>query len=100
MTEITQEQVEYIANLARLNVTDEESKDLQGTLEGIINFCHQIDAVNTENVKPTNHVLDLQNVLREDQAVPGLTQEEALTNAKEVEAGQFKVPAVMNEEDA
>ncbi|UXR87607.1 Asp-tRNA(Asn)/Glu-tRNA(Gln) amidotransferase subunit GatC [Staphylococcus felis] len=100
MAEITHEQVEYIANLARLNVTEEESKALQGTLAGILDFCHQIDNVDTENVKPTNHVLDLQNVLRDDVAVAGLPQEKALTNAKEVEAGQFKVPAVMNEEDA
>ncbi|MBI5974747.1 Asp-tRNA(Asn)/Glu-tRNA(Gln) amidotransferase subunit GatC [Staphylococcus canis] len=100
MADITQEQVEYIANLARLNVTEEESQSLQDTLEGILNFCHQIDNVDTENVKPTNHVLDLQNVLRDDVAVPGIPQEQALANAKEVEAGQFKVPAVMNEEDA
>lgn len=100
MTEITQEQVAHIANLARLNVTDEESKSMQETLAGVLNFCHQIDSVDTENVRPTNHVLDLQNVLRDDVATKGLPQEKALVNAKEVEAGQFKVPAVMNGEDA
>ncbi|UXR71067.1 Asp-tRNA(Asn)/Glu-tRNA(Gln) amidotransferase subunit GatC [Staphylococcus sp. IVB6240] len=100
MAEITQEQVEHIANLARLNVTEEESTAMQETLAGILDFCHQIDSVNTEDVNPTNHVLDLQNVLHEDVAVTGLPQDKALVNAKEVEAGQFKVPAVMNEEDA
>ncbi|MBF1992357.1 Asp-tRNA(Asn)/Glu-tRNA(Gln) amidotransferase subunit GatC [Staphylococcus schleiferi] len=100
MAEITKDQVAHIANLARLNVTEEETSDMQQTLEGILNFCHQIDAVDTENVKPTHHVLDLQNVLREDVAGQGLPQEKVLSNAKEVEAGQFKVPAVMNWEDA
>ncbi|RYS28952.1 Asp-tRNA(Asn)/Glu-tRNA(Gln) amidotransferase GatCAB subunit C [Staphylococcus pseudintermedius] len=100
MAEITKKQVEHIANLARLNVTEEDTADMQQTLEGILNFCHQIDSVDTEQVKPTNHVLDLQNVLRDDVAVTGLPQEKTLTNAKEVEAGQFKVPAVMNREDA
>ncbi|ARJ50173.1 Asp-tRNA(Asn)/Glu-tRNA(Gln) amidotransferase subunit GatC [Staphylococcus lutrae] len=100
MAEITKDQVAHIANLARLNVTEQESTDMQHTLAGILNFCHQIDSVDTEQVKPTNHVLDLQNVLRDDVAVEGLPQEKALINAKEVEAGQFKVPAVMNREDA
>ncbi|MDN6232345.1 MAG: aspartyl/glutamyl-tRNA amidotransferase subunit C, partial [Staphylococcus simulans] len=48
----------------------------------------------------TYHVLDLQNVLREDKAVKGIPQELALKNAKETEDGQFKVPSVINGEDA
>ena len=51
-------------------------------------------------MEPTYHVLDLQNVLRDDKAIEGIPQELALKNAKETEDGQFKVPAIMNEEDA
>lgn len=54
----------------------------------------------TEGIEPTYHVLDLQNVLRDDEAIEGIPQELALKNAKETENGQFKVPAIMNEEEA
>ena len=51
-------------------------------------------------IVPTYHVLDLQNVLRDDKAIEGIPQELALKNAKETEDGQFKVPSIMNGEDA
>ncbi|HJE01353.1 Asp-tRNA(Asn)/Glu-tRNA(Gln) amidotransferase subunit GatC [Staphylococcus auricularis] len=100
MTKVTREEVLHIADLARLQIPEEEVSNMQETLESILNFANQIDTADTSNVKPTYHVLDLQNVLRDDVAVEGIPQEEALKNAKETENGQFKVPAVMNEEDA
>ncbi|BCU52738.1 aspartyl-tRNA(Asn)/glutamyl-tRNA(Gln) amidotransferase subunit C [Staphylococcus auricularis] len=100
MTKVTREEVLHIADLARLQIPEEEVSNMQETLESILNFANQIDTADTSNVKPTYHVLDLQNVLRDDVAVEGIPQEEALKNAKETEDGQFKVPAVMNEEDA
>ena len=100
MTKVTREEVLHIAVLARLQIPEEEVSNMQETLESILNFANQIDTADTSNVKPTYHVLDLQNVLRDDVAVEGIPQEEALKNAKETEDGQFKVPAVMNEEDA
>ena len=100
MTKVTREEVLHIADLARLQIPEEEVSNMQETLESILNFANQIDTADTSNVKPTYHVLDLQNVLRDDVAVEGIPQEEALKNAKETENGQFKVPAFMNEEDA
>ena len=99
MTKVTSEQVEHVANLARLEVSQDEVNEFTQSLEDILNFAWQLDEANTENVEPTFHVLDLQNVLREDKSESGIPQEEALKNAKETEAGQFKVPAIMNEED-
>src|SRR5699024_2569237 len=99
MTKVTSEQVEHVANLARLEVSQDEVNEFTQSLEDILNFAGQLDEANTENVEPTFHVLDLQNVLREDKSESGIPQEEALKNAKETEAGQFKVPAIMNEED-
>ncbi|HCN61032.1 MULTISPECIES: Asp-tRNA(Asn)/Glu-tRNA(Gln) amidotransferase subunit GatC [Mammaliicoccus] len=99
MTKVTSEQVEHVANLARLEVSQDEVNEFTKSLEKILNFAGQLDEVDTENVEPTFHVLDLQNVLREDKSELGIPQEQALLNAKEKEAGQFKVPAIMNEED-
>lgn len=99
MTKVTSEQVEHVANLARLEVSQDEVNEFTKSLEKILNFAGQLDEVDTDNVEPTFHVLDLQNVLREDKSELGIPQEQALLNAKEKEAGQFKVPAIMNEED-
>ena len=97
---MTRDEVKHIANLARLQITENETTEMQESLESILNFANQIDEANTEDVEPTYHVLDLQNVLREDKAQEGIPQELALKNAKETEDGQFKVPSVMNGEDA
>ncbi|KRG08842.1 Asp-tRNA(Asn)/Glu-tRNA(Gln) amidotransferase subunit GatC [Staphylococcus sp. NAM3COL9] len=100
MAKVTREEVEHIANLARLEITEDATAEMQETLESILNFANQIDTADTSEVEPTYHVLDLQNVLREDKADEGIPQELALKNAKETEDGQFKVPSIMNEEDA
>ncbi|MBN6202533.1 Asp-tRNA(Asn)/Glu-tRNA(Gln) amidotransferase subunit GatC [Staphylococcus saprophyticus] len=100
MAKVTREEVEHIANLARLQITEDETTEMQNTLESILNFANQIDTADTSEIEPTYHVLDLQNVLREDKAIEGIPQELALKNAKETKDGQFKVPSIMNEEDA
>ncbi|MCY1602405.1 Asp-tRNA(Asn)/Glu-tRNA(Gln) amidotransferase subunit GatC [Staphylococcus pettenkoferi] len=100
MARVTRDEVKHIANLARLQITEDETTEMQESLESILNFANQIDEANTEDVEPTYHVLDLQNVLRVDKAQEGIPQELALKNAKETEDGQFKVPSVMNGEDA
>ena len=100
MAKVTREEVEHIANLARLQITEDETTEMQNTLESILNFANQIDTADTSEIEPTYHVLDLQIVLREDKAIEGIPQELALKNAKETEDGQFKVPSIMNEEDA
>lgn len=100
MARVTREEVQHIANLARLEINDEETAEMQESLESILNFANQIDSADTDDIEPTYHVLDLQNVLRDDKAEEGIPQELALKNAKETEDGQFKVPSVMKEEDA
>ena len=96
MTKVTREEVEHIANLARLQISSEETEEMANTLESILDFAKQNDSADTEGIEPTYHVLDLQNVLRDDKAIEGIPQELALKNAKETEDGQFKVPSIMN----
>src|SRR5699024_10512447 len=75
MAKVTREEVEHIANLAKLQITEEETTEMQDTLESILNFANQIDTADTSAIEPTYHVLDLQNVLREDEAIEGIPQE-------------------------
>lgn len=96
MTNISNDQVKHVAHLARLEITEEEATKFSSQLEAILNFANQLEEVNTDNVEPTFHVLDLQNVLREDVASVSLTQEEVLSNAKNIEDGQFKVPSIID----
>ena len=72
MTKVTREEVEHIANLARLQISPEETEEMATTLESILDFAKQNDSAATEGVEPTYHVLDLQNVLREDKAQEGI----------------------------
>lgn len=98
MTTITNDQVKHVAHLARLAITEEETQKFGPQLEAILNFANQLEEVDTEGVQPTFHVLDLQNVLRDDVSAQTLSQQEVLTNAPDQEEGQFKVPSVLGGE--
>lgn len=97
MTRISNEQVKHVANLARLAITEEEAEKMAKELDAIITFAETLNELDTENVEPTYHVLDMKNVLREDVAQKGLPREEVLKNAPDHQDGQIKVPAIMGE---
>ena len=89
-------EVKRIADLARLELTDEEIDLFARQLGDILGYVEQIRALDTTNVPPTSHVL-VQPIDREDAIVPGLSRDEALANAPDAarEAGLFKVPRVL-----
>jgi aspartyl-tRNA(Asn)/glutamyl-tRNA(Gln) amidotransferase subunit C len=93
MSRISTDQVKHVANLARLAITEEEADKFTKQLDAIISFAEQLEELDTENVEPTYHVLDMKNVLREDIPEKGLDQAEVLKNAPEHQDGQIKVPA-------
>ena len=95
MTRISKEQVQHVANLARLAITEEETEMLTKQLDQIITFAEQLNELDTENVEPTTHVLHMKNVLREDKASQGLAREEVLKNAPDHQDGQIRVPGIM-----
>jgi aspartyl-tRNA(Asn)/glutamyl-tRNA(Gln) amidotransferase subunit C len=97
MSRISTEQVKHVANLARLAITEEEVEKFTKQLDKIITFAEQLNELDTENVKPTYHVLDMKNVLREDVPQKGLPREEVLKNAPEHQDGQIKVPSILGE---
>ncbi|MGG3017694.1 Aspartyl-tRNA(Asn) amidotransferase subunit C Glutamyl-tRNA(Gln) amidotransferase subunit C [Geobacillus stearothermophilus] len=95
MSRISIDQVKHVADLARLAITDEEAKMFTKQLDAIITFAEQLNELDTENVPPTSHVLDMRNVMREDIPEPGLPREEVLKNAPDQQDGQFRVPAIL-----
>jgi len=87
--------IEYVAKLARLELSDEEKVKFTGQLGKIIDYFHKLGEVNTEGVEPTAHANPIYDVLRED--VPGIpfTQEAALQNAPKSTDNQIVVPRVV-----
>jgi aspartyl-tRNA(Asn)/glutamyl-tRNA(Gln) amidotransferase subunit C len=92
---ITVKDVEHVAKLARLELTEDEKNRFTGQLNAILKYADKLNELDTEHVLPTSHVLKLTNVLREDEVRPSLPIEKVLRNAPEEEDGQFRVPAVL-----
>jgi len=97
MSQITREQIQHVANLARLNLSPEEEQLFIENLNEVFAFMDKLNELDTAHVPPTSHVLGITNVMRADERRESLSREEALKNAPEHEDGQFKVPAVMGE---
>jgi aspartyl-tRNA(Asn)/glutamyl-tRNA(Gln) amidotransferase subunit C len=95
---ITREQVQHVARLAHLALTDEEVERLTGQLDAILDAVGKVSELDLGDVEPTSHPLDLVNVSRADEPEPSLPREEALANAPEVEGGFFKVPPALGPE--
>ena len=92
---VTVKEVDHIAKLARLEFTDEEKEKLTHQLNSILVYMEQLNKLDTQNVEPLSHVIDLENVLREDVVRPGLSTEDALRNAPSKTEKFFKVPKVI-----
>lgn len=92
---ITREDVEHVALLARLALTEQEIQDYTEQLDSILEYAAMLDRLDTEDVEPTAHAVPLHNVLREDEVRPSFAQEKALKNAPEAEDGFFKVPKIV-----
>ncbi|OZM56860.1 Asp-tRNA(Asn)/Glu-tRNA(Gln) amidotransferase GatCAB subunit C [Lottiidibacillus patelloidae] len=95
MSKVTKEEVRHVAHLARLQMDEKEIEKYEKHLADILTYVDRLNELNTENVKPTTHVLDLQNVLRSDQEEQSFTQETALENAPAHKEGKIVVPSVM-----
>jgi aspartyl-tRNA(Asn)/glutamyl-tRNA(Gln) amidotransferase subunit C len=90
---IDREQVLHVARLARLRLSEEEVERMATELSGVLDHVDQISGLDLSGVRPTSHVVELQNVLREDEPSPSLAPEEALANAPDPDRGSFRVPS-------
>jgi aspartyl-tRNA(Asn)/glutamyl-tRNA(Gln) amidotransferase subunit C len=95
---ISRDEVAHLADLARIELTDSELDHLAPQLSVILESIASIQGVAGDDVPPTSHPLPLTNVFRDDVVRPGLTAEEALSGAPEVEQQRFKVPRILGDE--
>jgi len=97
MATISRDDVEHVAQLARLHLTDEEVDRMQTQLSNILEAIETLRDVDTSHVGPTASVIQLENVMREDSVRPGLTREAALANAPLRDDPFLRVPTVLRE---
>ena len=90
--------IEHVAKLARLELTDEEKARLRDQLGVILENAAKVSEVATDDVPPTAYAIPRSNVLRPDEITQSLTTEEVLSNAPEVEDDRCKVPKVVEVE--
>jgi aspartyl-tRNA(Asn)/glutamyl-tRNA(Gln) amidotransferase subunit C len=95
---ISREEVAHLSDLARIELSDGELDHLAPQLSVILESIASIQGVAGDDVPPTSHALPLTNVYRDDVVRPGLTAEEALSGAPEVELQRFKVPRILGDE--
>ena len=96
MTQISHDDVQHLAQLSSLQLTDDEVSSLQVDLESIVGYIQQLDELDTTGIEPTYQVTDLKNVWREDVVDNyGIDKASLLALAPATEAEQIKVPKVL-----
>ncbi|MCZ7542430.1 MAG: Asp-tRNA(Asn)/Glu-tRNA(Gln) amidotransferase subunit GatC [Anaerolineae bacterium] len=93
---LSREDVEHVAELAKLALTDAEQEMYQAQLSAILEHFATLAHLDTDDIPGTASALALKNVLREDEVQPSLPRAAALANAPRTEAGQFRVEAVLD----
>jgi aspartyl-tRNA(Asn)/glutamyl-tRNA(Gln) amidotransferase subunit C len=92
---LTPEEVEHVALLARLRLSDDQRSRLTTQLNSILEYFEQLNPVDTSGVPPMSHAVPVSNVLREDEPKASLSPREALQNAPDEEQDCFRVPRVI-----
>ena len=94
---ITREEVDHVARLARLQLSDAEKERMRRELDGILSYIDKLRALDTEGVPPTSHAVPMTNVMREDEPAPSLPQADMLLNAPDRTGDFFRVPKILEE---
>lgn len=92
---ITRTEVEKAANLARLNLSEEELSTMTGQLDTILSYVAKLDELDTSGIATTTHAFSINNAFREDEAHESLSREEALANAPRDNGEAFVVPKII-----
>lgn len=94
---LTRAEVAKVALLARLSFTDEELDRLTAQMAGVLGYVEQLSELDTTNVEPLAHGVELHNVWADDVARPSLPREQALANAPKQDGECYRVPAVLGD---
>lgn len=94
---ISREDVEHVARLSRLALSEAEAERMREQLSGILAYIDTLRALDTAGVEPTSHAVPLVNVMRDDDTRPCLPPEVALGNAPDRSDGFFRVPRIIED---
>ena len=94
---IERKDVEHVARLARLALTDDELERMREQLNGILAYIEKLNELDTESVEPTSHAVPMLNVMRDDEPGPCLPRDEALANAPDRAGDFFRVPRIIED---
>jgi aspartyl-tRNA(Asn)/glutamyl-tRNA(Gln) amidotransferase subunit C len=97
MAKITGEDVERVARLARLELSDDEREVLTSQMDAILGYMDTLNALDTSGIEPTTTVIPMAGVMREDAVRPSLPQDEALANAPDRDDIYFRVPRIIED---
>lgn len=95
---LTKVEVEHVARLARLELSEAEKEEFTWQLNEILAFVEKLNRLDTTTIQPTAHANPITNVFRPDQVKPSLVPELALANAPDAEDDFFKVPKILEDE--
>jgi aspartyl-tRNA(Asn)/glutamyl-tRNA(Gln) amidotransferase subunit C len=93
---VTKKDVDYVADLARLQLDEDERESLVNDMNQILDYMTTLEELDTSDVEPLEHVIDLEYRLRDDQAKEPLSHEDALKNAPDADSDYFRVPRVID----
>jgi len=94
---ISREEVQHVARLARLHLTDDELERMREQLDAILAYIDKLRQLDVDGVEPTSHAVPLMDVMRDDTLAPCLTQDEALANAPDRADEFFRVPRIIED---
>jgi len=97
---INRQQVEKVAHLSRLDLTEQELELFSGQLSAIVEYIQKLNELKTDDVEPLAHCLPIHNVFRQDTVRPSLNVEKALENAPDRVDDFFKVPQILEDSGA
>lgn len=92
---VSKKDVQYIAHLARLQFSEEETESLAGDMSKILDYMETLEEVDTSDVEPLEHVIELEYRFRDDKAEQPLSHDDALKNAPDADTDYFRVPRVI-----
>ncbi len=94
-SKITRDEVRHVALLARLELSEAEEELMTGQMNGILGYMDKLNQLDTKDVAPTTHAIELRNVFRPDRVEPSLDRKDSLANAPGTDGANFVVPRVL-----
>ena len=93
---LSNKEVEYVARLARLEISDKETEKFTAQLNDILGYIDKLNELNTEGVAPMSHAIAVTNAFREDKVVDSIGTDKSLVNAPDARGEFFRVPKVID----